>query len=151
MKIDEDRPWTFWPHNKICYNVIWFKRTGNYWQQGSLHLSHLRRWQINLNKEAGRLYAELLSLVDDIWHPHVICTSCRQHPHIIRMSWGQHPELLNFMTWLVFICYIVSAESFDISLIFGWTLSVQDVSLISFGRIFCNLFLDQFGFEYCFW
>ena len=117
----------------------------------------------NSNMEAGRLYAELLSLVDDIWHPHVICTSCRQHPHIIRMSSACHednilmssachlhiqnlPELPNFMTWLVFICYIVSAESLILSLIFGWTLSVQDVLLISFGRKFCNLFLDQFGF-----
>ena len=29
----------------------------------------------NDNKEAGRLYAELLSLADDICHPHVIHTS----------------------------------------------------------------------------
>ena len=120
------------------------------------------------NKEAGRLYAELLSLADDIWHPHIVCTSCRWHAHIIHMSSARHennilmssachlhiqnlPELPNFMTWLVFICYIVSAESLILSLIFGWTLSVQDVSLISFGRKFCNLFMDQFGFEYCFW
>ena len=116
------------------------------------------------NKEAGRLYAELLSLADDIWHPHVVCTSCRWHPHIICMSSARHednilmssachlhiqnlPELPNFMTWLVFICYIVSAESSSqlvliLSLIFGWTLFVQDVLLISFGRKFCNLFLD---------
>ena len=65
------------------------------------------------------------------------------------------PEVPNFMTLLVFICYIVSAESSSqlvliLSFIFGWTLSVQDVLLISFGRKFCNLFLDQFGFEYCF-
>ena len=109
------------------------------------------------NKEAGRLYAELLSLADDIWHPHVICTSCRWHPLIIRMSSTCHlhiqnlPELPNFMTWLMFICYIVSAESLILSLIFGWTLSFQDVLLISFGRKFCNLFLDQFGFWDCFW
>ena len=122
----------------------------------------------NPNKEAGRLYAELLSLADDIWHLHTICTSCRWHPHVIHMSSACHednilmsstchlhiqnlPELPNFMTWLVFICYIVSAESLILSLIFGWTLSVQDVLLISFSRKFCNLFLDQFGFEYCFW
>ena len=57
--------------------------------------------------------------------------------------------------YLIF-CYVVSAGSSSqlvliLTLIFGWTLSVQDVSLISFGRKFCNLFLDQFGFEYCFW
>ena len=135
------------------------------------HLKMLRTnmWMVRkINKEAGRLYAELLSLADDIWHPHVVCTSCRRHPHIIHMSSAHHednilmsstchlhiqnlPELPNFMTWLVFICYIVSAESLILSLIFGWTLSVQDVLLISFGRKFCNLFLDQFGFEYCFW
>ena len=119
------------------------------------------------NKEAGRLYAELLSLADDIWHLHIICTSCRRHPHIICMSSAHHednilmsstchlhiqnlPELPNFMTWLVLIYYIVSAESLILSLIFGSRLSVQDVLLISFGRKFCNLFLDQFGFEYCF-
>ena len=73
------------------------------------------------------------------------------------------------MTWsacfgsIVFICYVVSAGSSSqlvliLTLIFGWTLSVQDVSLISFGRKFCNLFLDQFGFQeiafdtmFCFW
>ena len=127
----------------------------------------LSLWECT-NKEAGRFYAELLSLADDIWHLHVICTSCRWHSHIIHMSSACHednilmssachlhiqnlPELPNFKTWLVFICYIVSAESLILSLIFGWTLSVQDVSLISFGRKFCNLFLDQFSFEYCFW
>ena len=57
------------------------------------------------------------------------------------------------LTWsacsgsIVFICYVVSAWTSSqlvliLSLIFGWTLSVQDVSLISFGRKFCNLFLD---------
>ena len=53
-------------------------------------------------------------------------------------------------------CYVVSEGSSSqlvliLTLIFGWTLSVQDVSLISFGRKFCNLFLDQFGFQDCFW
>ena len=63
-----------------------------------------------------------------------------------------------FLTWsacfgsIVFICYVVSAGSSSqlvliLTLIFGWILSVQDVSLISFGRKFCYLFLDQFGFE----
>ena len=58
-----------------------------------------------------------------------------------------------FLTWsacfgsIVFICYVVSAWSSSqlvliLTLIFGWTLSIQDVSLISFGRKFCNLFLD---------
>ena len=37
-----------------------------------------------------------------------------------------------------------------LTLIFGETLSVQDVSLISFGRKYCNLFWDQFGFRDCF-
>ena len=57
------------------------------------------------------------------------------------------------LTWsacfgsIVFICYVVSEGSSSqlvliLRLIFGWTLSVQDVSLISFGRKFCNLFLD---------
>ena len=67
------------------------------------------------------------------------------------------------LTWcvcfgsIVFICYIVSAGSSSqlvliLSLIFGWILSVKDVSLISFARKFCNLFLDQFGFEdFYFW
>ena len=55
----------------------------------------------------------------------------------------------------MFICYVVSAGSSSqliliLSLIFGWTLSVQDVLLISFSRKFCNLFLDQFGFRDCF-
>ena len=65
-----------------------------------------------------------------------------------------------FLTWsacfgsIVFICYVVSAGSSSqlvliLTLIFGWILSVQDVSLISFGRKFCNLFLDQFGFDTC--
>ena len=65
------------------------------------------------------------------------------------------------LTWsacfgsIVFICYVVSAGSSSqlvliLTLIFGWILSVQDVSLISFGRKFCNLFLDQFGFWDCF-
>ena len=60
---------------------------------------------------------------------------------------------VSVLTWsvcfwsIVFICYVVSAWSSSqlvliLSLIFGWTLSVQDVSLISFGRKFCNLFLD---------
>ena len=88
---------------------------------------------------------------DDIYissacHEDNILMSSACHLHIQNL-----PELPNFMTWLVFICYIVSAESLILSLIFGWTLSVQDVLLISFGRKFCNLFLDQFGFEYCFW
>ena len=58
-----------------------------------------------------------------------------------------------FLTWsacfgsIVFICYVVSAWSSSqlvliLTLIFGWILSIQDVSLISFGRKFCNLFLD---------
>ena len=55
---------------------------------------------------------------------------------------------------IVFICYVVSAWTSSqlvliLSLIFGWTLSIQDVSLISFGRKFCYLFLDQFGFQDC--
>ena len=65
-----------------------------------------------------------------------------------------------FLTWsacfgsIVFICYVVSAGSSSqlvliLTLIFGWILSVQDVSLISFGRKFCYLFLDQFGFQDC--
>ena len=53
---------------------------------------------------------------------------------------------------ILFICYVVSAGSSSqlvliLSLIFGWILSIQDVSLILFGRKFCNLILDQFGFE----
>ena len=84
-------------------------------------------------------------------HPHVMWTRSACHLHIQNL-----PELPNFMTWLVFICYIVSAESSSqlvliLSLIFGWTLSVKDVLLISFGRKFCNLFLNQSGFEDCFW
>ena len=80
-------------------------------------------------------------------HEDSILMSSACHLHIRNLS-----ELPNFT---VFICYIVSAESSSqlvliLSLIFGWTLSVQDVLLISFGRKFCNLFLDQFGFEYCF-
>ena len=66
-----------------------------------------------------------------------------------------------FLTWsacfgsIVFICYVVSEGSSSqlvliLTLIFGWILSIQDVSLISFGRKFCNLFLDQFGFRDCF-
>ena len=67
------------------------------------------------------------------------------------------------LTWsvcfgsIVFICYIVLAGSSSqlvliLSLIFGWILSIQDVSLISFGRKFFNLFLDQFGFQdFYFW
>ena len=58
-----------------------------------------------------------------------------------------------FLTWsacfgsIVFICYVVSTGSSSqfvliLSLIFGWTLSVKDVSLISFSRKFCN---------FCFW
>ena len=81
-----------------------------------------------------------------------------QHAHVIHMlsTYPKLTELPNFMTCLVFICYVVSAGSSSqlvliLSLIFGWTLSVQDVSLISFGRKFCNLFLDQFGFRDCFW
>ena len=65
-----------------------------------------------------------------------------------------------FLTWsacfgsIVFICYVVSPWTSSqlvliLSLIFGWTLSIQDVSLISFGRKFCYLFLDQFGFQDC--
>ena len=54
----------------------------------------------------------------------------------------------------MFICYVVTAGISQLvlilSLIFGWTLSVQDVLLISFSRKFCNLFLDQFGFWDCF-
>ena len=34
-----------------------------------------------------------------------------------------------------------------LTLIFGWTLSVQDVSLISFGRKFCNLFFESIWFS----
>ena len=66
-----------------------------------------------------------------------------------------------FLTWsacfgsIVFICHVVTAGISQLvlilSLIFGWTLSVQDDSLISFSRKFCNLFLDQFGFRDCFW
>ena len=37
-----------------------------------------------------------------------------------------------------------------LSLIFGWTLSVQDVSLISFGRKFCNFFWINLVFEITF-
>ena len=52
----------------------------------------------------------------------------------------------------VYLLCCFSRKFFSIlSLIFGWTLSVQDVSLISFGRKFCNLFLDQFGFRTYFW
>ena len=36
---------------------------------------------VNYNKEAGRLYAELLSLADDICHPHVILMSSA-HPKL---------------------------------------------------------------------
>ena len=82
-----------------------------------------------------------------------ICTSSAYHADDIHVSSACHednifmsstchlhiqnlPELPNFMIWLVFICYIVSAESLILSLIFGWTLSIQDVLLISFGRKF---------------
>ena len=64
-----------------------------------------------------------------------------------------------FLTWcvcfgsIVFICYVVTAgSSSQLVLIFGWTLPVKDILLISFARKFCNLFLDQFGFEdFYFW
>ena len=66
-----------------------------------------------------------------------------------------------FLTWsacfgsIVFICYVVSAGSSSqlvliLSLIFGWTLSVQDVSLISFSRKFCNFFWIDLVFEITF-
>ena len=96
------------------------------------------------------------------WHAHIVHTSSTHHPHlpelpnfmqyytwqhahIIQMS-STNPklaELPNFMTCLVLICYVVSAGNSSqlvliLSLIFGWTLSVQDVSLISFGRKFGN-------------
>ena len=65
------------------------------------------------------------------------------------------------LTWsacfgsIVFICYVVSAGSSSqlvliLSLIFGWTLSVQDVSLISFGRKFCYFFWINLVFEITF-
>ena len=66
-------------------------------------------------------------------------------------------DLICLFGSIVFICYIVSAGSSSqlvliLSLIFGWILSIQDVSLISFARKFCNLFLNQFGFEdFYFW
>ena len=63
-------------------------------------------------------------------------------------------DLICLFGSIVFICYVVSAWTSSqlvliLSLIFGWTLSIQDVSLISFGRKFCYLFLDQFGFQDC--
>ena len=61
-----------------------------------------------------------------------------------------------FLTWsacfgsIAFICHVVTAGISQLvlilSLIFGWTLSVQDVSLISFGRKFCNLFFGSIWF-----
>ena len=52
----------------------------------------------------------------------------------------------------VYLLCCFSRKFFSIlSLIFGWTLCVKYVSLISFGRKFCNLFLDQFGFRNYFW
>ena len=65
-------------------------------------------------------------------------------------------DLICLFGSIVFICYIVSAGSSSqlvliLSLIFGWTLSVKDVSLVSFARKFCNLLLDQFGFWDCYW
>ena len=67
--------------------------------------------------------------------------------------WFSRLLLIHFLGWtwsacfgsIVFICYVVSAWTSSqlvliLSLIFGWTLSVQDVSLISFGRKFCNFF-----------
>ena len=80
---------------------------------------------------------------------------------ILTLIFGWTLSVQDVLTWsacfgsIVFICYVVSAGSSSqlvliLSLIFGWILSVQDVSLISFGRKFCNLFLDQFGFEIAF-
>ena len=55
-----------------------------------------------------------------------------------------------FLVNSVYLLCCFSRKFFSIlTLIFGWTLCVQDVSLISFGRKFCNLFLDQFGFQDC--
>ena len=56
-------------------------------------------------------------------------------------------DLICLFWSIVFICYVVSAWTSSqlvliLSLIFSWTLSVQDVSLISFGRKFCILFWD---------
>ena len=70
--------------------------------------------------------------------------------HVLVLTWSA------YFGSIVFIWYIVSAGSSSqlvliLSLIFGWTLSVKDVSLVSFARKFCNLFLDQFGFQDCFW
>ena len=76
-------------------------------------------------------------LISSTCHPHIMRTTSSCHLHIQNL-----PELPNFMTWLVFICYIVSAESLILSLIFGWTLSVQDV-------LFWYLLVGNFVI--CFW
>ena len=114
----------------------------------------------NINKGVSRLYTELFTGGQhkiSTLHPHIIRMSSTHHADNIRMSSVCHLhiqnllELPNFMTWLVFICYIVSAESSSqlvliLSLIFGWTLSVQDDSLVSFGTKFCNLFFGSIWF-----
>ena len=92
---------------------------------------------------------------------YVILMSSTRHEDNILMSSACHlhilnlPELPNFMTRLVFICYIVSAESSSqlvliLSLIFGWTLSVQDVLLIFLVGNFVICFWINLVFEIAF-
>ena len=54
----------------------------------------------------------------------------------------------------MFICHVVTAGNSQLvlilSLVFGRTLSVQDVSLISFSRKFCNFFWINLVFEITF-
>ena len=109
-------------------------------------LSLIFGWILSVQKISlisfGRKFCNLF--FGSIWFLRLLLT------HVLVLTWSA------CFGSIVFICYVVSAGSSSqlvliLSLIFGWTLSVQDVSLISFGRKFCNLFLDQFGFEYCFW
>ena len=106
------------------------------------------------------------------YHLHVIRTSCRWHLHVMRMTFVWHLHVIHTSKTCVscliscsttpgdnsiylLCCFSRKFSSIGIdsssqlvlilSLIFGWTLSVKDVSLVSFARKFCNLFLDQFG------
>ena len=87
-------------------------------------------------------------------HPATPDTTKTMYYRSMAQCWKEFLVDLICLFWVnsVYLLCCFSRKFFSIlSLIFGWTLSVQDVLLISFGRKFCNLFLDQFGFEYCFW
>ena len=84
------------------------------------------------NKEAGRLYAELLSLA---------CFWINLVFEIAFHTCFVFDLICLFLVNSVYLLCCFSRKFFSIlSLVFGWTLSVQDVSLISFGRKFCNFF-----------